>query len=122
MEGQMVAGQRAPTHGDAPSGGPCGAHAGTRRFAPADHRSDTQMQALTDTLARIDRHSVGQSAGSRLGRQETQRQAALRETIRTKHMQPIARISRAMLKNAPGIERALYATRPRARMETFLAD
>ena len=74
---------------------------------PASPGYTAQKATLDDIVAKLGEHSTDQVAGRRMSRAETQRQKALRRTLREEHLAPIAQIARAMLSDKPGIEKAL---------------
>ena len=66
-----------------------------------------QKRELDEVVAALQRHTTGQSASSRLGRAGTVYKRALVTELREQHLTPIAHIARALLAEAPGIEKAL---------------
>jgi hypothetical protein len=66
-----------------------------------------QKKEIDEVVATLSEHSVSQLTGGRLTQAEVARQRALRKTLREDHLRPIAKIARATLAKAPGIERAL---------------
>ena len=74
---------------------------------PTSQGYTVQKTTLDDIVSKLTDHSTDQQAGRRLSRAETQRQKALRRKLREEHLGPIAQIARAMLSDAPGIEKAL---------------
>jgi hypothetical protein len=66
-----------------------------------------QKKKFDDIVATLTNHSSGQAEGRRLRRAAVSRQPALRKALRDQHLAPIAQIARALLADAPGIEKAL---------------
>jgi hypothetical protein len=66
-----------------------------------------QKKKFDNIVATLTDHSSGQVEGRRLRHAEVSRQRALRTALREQHLSPIAQIARAMLADAPGIEKAL---------------
>lgn len=64
-------------------------------------------QLMDDVVARLTGHSTDQMVGGRLSRAETQKQRSLRKALRELHLRPIAQIAKAVLRDVPGIEKAL---------------
>lgn len=77
---------------------------------PADRETlgYRKQKAILDGIVEdLSAHAVGQSMGRRLRAAERVRQRALRRVLREEHLWPISQIARALLSEAPGIERAL---------------
>jgi hypothetical protein len=66
-----------------------------------------QKQALDDVVATLNEHTTSQVAGRRLRSAEVRREDGLIKMLRELHLAPIAKIARATLDDAPGIEKAL---------------
>ena len=71
-----------------------------------------QKATLDDVIAKLGSHSGDQSGGQKESRADAQRQRVSRRSLREDHLAPIAKIARALLKDAPGIERALKMPNP----------
>jgi hypothetical protein len=66
-----------------------------------------QKQAFDEIVASLDDHAVNQVFGRRTRHFEVGREQLLTTALREEHLAPISRIARAILADAPGIERAL---------------
>lgn len=82
----------------------------------------TPKELLDEVVARLTDHSTDQVAGGRLGRAETQRQKVLRTALRELHLRPIAKIAKATLAQAPGIDKALMAPAPQLSTTKLIAE
>ncbi|GAC1481034.1 MAG: hypothetical protein NVS1B4_26250 [Gemmatimonadaceae bacterium] len=89
---------------------------------PAPANLAVQVKVLGDTLEKLTHSAVDQNMGRRLGKQETGRQRAIRQRLRKDQMQPVARIARALLPDAPGIDKALRPVSPRIRNEALIIE
>src|SRR5688572_27110649 len=78
---------------------------------PSSAAYTNQKRLLDEVVTRLSGHYQDQSAGQRLSRQETQRQAALRKQIRVEHLAPIAKIARAH-KDVAGLATAMRVPGP----------
>jgi len=78
---------------------------------PASPAYTAQKNTLDEIVARLTTHYQDQSAGQRLSRQETRRQAALRRRVREEFLAPIAQIARAHA-NVPGLAVATRTPAP----------
>ena len=79
---------------------------------PASAAYTAQKNILDEVVARLTTHYQDQSAGQRLSRQETRRQAALRRRLREEFLAPIAQIARAH-ESVPGLGDAMRTPTPR---------
>ena len=79
---------------------------------PTSAAYTAQKTILDEVLTRLTGHYQDQSAGQRLSRQETRRQAALRRTLRAEYLAPIAQIARAH-REVPGLDVAMRTPQPR---------
>jgi hypothetical protein len=66
-----------------------------------------QKQVLETVVEHLSDFTSEQVTGARLSKADSRRLAGLRRTLREHHLQPIARIARALLPDAIGIEKAL---------------
>lgn len=82
----------------------------------------TPKELLDEVVARLTDHSTDQVAGGRLGRAETQRQKALRTSLRELHLKPISKIAKATLADEPGIDRALKIPAPQLSTTRLIAE
>ena len=78
---------------------------------PASAAYTGQKNTLDEVVARLTMHYQDQSAGQRLSKQETRRQAALRRRVREEFLAPIAQIARAHA-NVPGLDAATRTPPP----------
>lgn len=62
---------------------------------------------LDEVVTGLSRHTTNQASGGREGRAETVRQKVLTHRLRNLHLRPVAKIARAVLREAPGIHVAL---------------
>src|SRR3954470_23853042 len=74
---------------------------------PESAAYSVQKQVLDGVIAKLTEHRTDQGAAQRLSKASFKRQEVLRATLRTEHLAPIAQIARAMLRDVPGIEKAL---------------
>jgi hypothetical protein len=77
---------------------------------------------LDDVVERLSDHSTDQVAGRRLSRAETQRQKALRKTLRELHLRPISKIAKVSLAEAPGIQKALVMPAPQLSTTKLISE
>jgi hypothetical protein len=84
-----------------------------RRFVDTLPKEGTPSSLATATglldgaITTLTRHAVMQDLAVRVGQHDTRQVAALRTELRAVHMQPIAKMARALLRDVPGLERAL---------------
>ena len=62
---------------------------------------------LDEVVAQLTSHADDRVAGGSLSRADISTQRTLRKVLREQHLRPIARIANAMLRGAPGIDKAL---------------
>ena len=90
--------------------------------APPPASYGAPKKLLDEVIAKLTGHSTDQVAGGRLSRAETQRQKQLRKTLRELHLMPIAKIAKATLRDAAGIEKALKMPDPRMPTTKLIAE
>ncbi|GAC1614121.1 MAG: hypothetical protein NVS4B3_28540 [Gemmatimonadaceae bacterium] len=93
----------------------------TKAPHPLPRNFPLQLRALQDVIARLSQYAIDQDAGVRFAGRETERQIALRTELRERWMKPIANIARAVLRDAPGIEKALRAPHSKTRNRALIA-
>lgn len=79
-------------------------------------------QTLDEVIARLEALGTSQREADRTTRNETRRQRALRSALVEEHLRPIARIARATLRGAEGIEVAVALPRRRLSTTPLLID
>ena len=78
-------------------------------------------ELLDDVVARLTGHVNDQVTGGGLSKAEISNQGILRKVLREQHLRPIAKIASAMLRGAPGIDKATKVPRARTTVTQLLA-
>ena len=90
--------------------------------APPPATNGAPKELLDQVVGRLTDHTTDQVAGGRMSRAETQRQKRLRTQLRELHLRPISTIARAVLNDAPAIDRALRMPAPQLSTTKLIAE
>ncbi|MEX2178199.1 MAG: hypothetical protein WD801_05785 [Gemmatimonadaceae bacterium] len=89
---------------------------------PDPGRYGKPKELLDAVVERLTGHTGDQVAGGRLSRAESLRKNALARTLREQHLRPISKIAKAVLRDAPGIQRALKMPSPNLMPTRLIAE
>jgi hypothetical protein len=76
---------------------------------------------LDDVVSRLTAHSNEQVTGVRLGKAARQTEQTLRKVLCEQHLRPINKIAGAVLRNVPGLDKALKMPRPQITTTRLIA-